>query len=131
MTKRQVQDGHRQRILEVLVRVGQPAQAALVGRRVGRTSAQVSSLCRSLRGRGLLLSTPGPAGIILWMPTDAGQERGLQGLQGRVPVLAWLCACGAQVWTSSKPSRCPVCEATSSAPGDRPWARPILLEDSP
>jgi hypothetical protein len=130
MTRRPTQDAHRQRILECLVKAGRPTRAAAVGRRVGRTPAQVSSLCRSLRGRGLIVAEPGPGGLILWAPTTQGQEQGLQGLLGRARVSAWLCSCGAQVWTNTRPPRCPSCGASSSTK-NQPWARPLLVEVNP
>ena len=120
-------DTRRQAILEALVVLDGEASADAIGAKTGRTPVQVGALCRGLRGRAMLLIVKSHRGPAIYVLTEKGQEQGLAGLVCRAKVRAWVCRCGAQVWTESKPSACPSC-GSSGLPSGQPWARPILLE---
>ena len=120
-------DTRRQAILEALVRLDGEASAEAIGAKTGRTAGQVGALCRGLRGRAMVLVVKSNTGPALYVLTEKGQEQGIRGLISRARVRAWMCRCGVQVWTESKPSRCPSCGAGPNQSG-APWARPILLE---
>lgn len=123
-------DVNRQRILEALVKSGGEGSAESIGAALGRTSAQVSSLCRGLQGRSLVVVIVNSGRPRIYALTEKGQTQGLRGLRTRSKVRAWICKCGAQVWCEYQPSRCPSCGASRKSDSSQPWARPILLEGS-